>query len=124
MAEKADPALKSRAWNTSKVTAHHAIIPTGEKKDLAALSSDERKIFHAVARAYIAQFYEPAVYRQSKAVIDCMGHIFTASSKTLRKDGWTALYPKKRPREIPGGQVRGDGSRKGVRGHRRGSSSA
>ena len=96
MAEKADPALKSRAWNTSKVTAHHAIIPTGEKKDLAALSSDERKIFHAVARAYIAQFYEPAVYRQSKAVIDCMGHIFTASSKTLRKDGWTALYPKRK----------------------------
>lgn len=106
MAEKADPALKSRAWNTSKVTAHHAIIPTGEKKDIAALSSDERKIFHAVARAYIAQFCEPAIYRQSKAVIDCRGHLFTASSKTLRKDGWTALYPKKKSAgEAPSGKA-------------------
>ncbi len=40
-----DPAIKSRAFNSSKVSAHHAIVPTQSKVDSASLTDDERRVY-------------------------------------------------------------------------------
>ncbi|MBQ3060204.1 MAG: hypothetical protein IJD16_07845 [Desulfovibrio sp.] len=49
MAGSADASLKSTAWNTKKVTAHHAIIPTGETP--GNLTSRERALYDLIATA-------------------------------------------------------------------------
>ena len=53
----ADAALKSKAFNTGKVSAHHAIIPTMEKIDLNSLPEDECKLYSMIAERYVLQFY-------------------------------------------------------------------
>lgn len=57
---KADFSIKSSAWNTKKITAHHAIIPTGE--DASKLSGKECGLFQLIASRYIAQFYPQLEY--------------------------------------------------------------
>jgi DNA topoisomerase-3 len=47
--------LRSRAWNDSKVDEHYAIVPTGKLPEAA--SPEEREVYDAVARRYMAQFY-------------------------------------------------------------------
>ena len=54
---KADPAIKSRAFNNEKVSAHHGIIPTRATADFSRLTEDEQRIYLLIARSYIAQFY-------------------------------------------------------------------
>jgi len=63
---------KSRAWNDSKVSAHHAIIPTQKKlsatKTSSILSSVEEKIYRLICRNYIAQFlpqHEEVIEKQT-----------------------------------------------------------
>ena len=64
-AKGADAARKSGAWDTGKVTAHHAIIPTGETPNI--LTEKERAIYLMIARAYIMQFYGPLRYETQKS---------------------------------------------------------
>lgn len=58
-ANNANVSLKSKAWNDSKVSAHHAIIPTLESTDMSSLSTSENNIYELVARQYLIQFYPP-----------------------------------------------------------------
>ncbi|GKT29201.1 DNA topoisomerase, type IA like protein, partial [Aduncisulcus paluster] len=62
MAEYAAPNLKSKAFNSKKVTAHHAIIPTMNVPELGKLTEDERRIYELIVKLYIAQFYPPAEF--------------------------------------------------------------
>ncbi|MCG7556065.1 DNA topoisomerase 3 [Pseudoalteromonas sp. Of11M-6] len=84
--------LKSKAFNTSKVTAHHAIIPTMTVADLNALTQNEQKIYMLLARAYIAQFYPPYEFEQTDVVIECLQRSFVATSKVGKSLGWKVLY--------------------------------
>src|SRR5215469_2449164 len=65
----ANPAIKGRAFNSSKVSAHHAIIPTQATADLARLSIGERKIYTLIARAYVAQFWPTHQYDQTDVLV-------------------------------------------------------
>jgi DNA topoisomerase-3 len=79
----ADLSRKSKAWNDSKVDAHHAIIPTPKKASVNALSGNEMKIYQQIARQYLMQFYPPAVYAEVKLIFDIAGGTFIASGKQL-----------------------------------------
>jgi len=89
---KADPEMKSRAWNDKKITAHHAIIPTVEKCNIATLTENERNIYYLIAQAYIAQFYPVHVYSQTRIEVCRTGEHFTASGRIIRELGWKELY--------------------------------
>lgn len=91
-AGKAEPLTKSRAWNDKKITAHHAIIPTVERCNFAALSEPERNIYFLIAQAYLAQFYPVHVYDQTRAELDYACERFTASGRVVRELGWKELY--------------------------------
>ena len=83
---------RSRAWNDSKVTAHHAIIPTLVAKPATALSPPERAVYELVARRYLAQFYPPFEFHETKIEISIAGERFRASGRQTIAEGWRVLF--------------------------------
>ena len=92
LVEGADPDCISRAWNTEKVTAHHAIIPTREAGSSQTLSDREEKIFDLVCRRYLAQFYPSFRYTETAVTIQLAGEPFRATGKTPLSAGWKSVY--------------------------------
>lgn len=88
----ADPSIRSRAWNDSKITAHHAIIPTTVRCDFAHLNAMQQHVYYLVAQAYIAQFYPLYEYDQTKITIEAAGEQFAAHGKVVTQWGWKELY--------------------------------
>jgi DNA topoisomerase-3 len=93
---EADSTLRSKAWNDSRVNAHHAIIPTDRKVDTGRLSQGERNIYELVARQYLAQFYPPHEYCDSQVDLDISGGHFIARARQALKPGWKQLYPARK----------------------------
>ncbi|KEQ18753.1 DNA topoisomerase III [Endozoicomonas numazuensis] len=89
------PDRKSKAWNDSKVGAHHAIIPTTRRADLYKMGDRERKLYGLIARQYVAQFYPDHKFSAQKVSIIIEGGLFTASSRTVMEEGWKAVFPRK-----------------------------
>ncbi|MGZ9898661.1 DNA topoisomerase III [Shewanella gaetbuli] len=83
---------QSKAWDDSKVDAHHAIIPTEKTANLASLSADEVKLYQHIARQYLAQFYEVYLYAETTVEITIEGGLFIAKAKQNKSLGWKALY--------------------------------
>lgn len=78
--------------NDAKVSDHHAIIPTEQFVDLAALSSEERKIYDLVVRRFLSVLYPPVVYEETMISADLGGEIFQARGKRMIKMGWREVY--------------------------------
>lgn len=91
-AQRADPSIKSRAFNSSKVSAHHGIIPTEATADFAKLTDGEQKIYMLIARAYIAQFWPKHQYDQTNVLVESNGHRFGVRSNVTTLAGWKILY--------------------------------
>lgn len=88
MATGADSTIKSRAFNTKKTTAHHAIIPTSVVPDFSKLTEVEKGVYLVAAQRYIMQFYPVYEYDSTKFVIKCEGEIFEASGSVTTVAGW------------------------------------
>lgn len=95
-AGRADPAVKSRAFNSAKTGAHHGIIPTIATADFSKLTDGEQKIYLLIARAYIAQFWPTYKYDQTTAVVqvkvDDSLHDFAVRANFATDPGWKLLY--------------------------------
>ena len=89
LAGKANSSLKSTVWNTKKITAHHAIIPTGEPAE--SLAGEERALFLLIATAYCLQFHPPMRYEAQKIAVALGDTRWEASGRRLLEAGWTAL---------------------------------
>lgn len=85
----ADPAHRHPAWDSSKVTAHHAIIPTGKMP--GELAGDALKIYGLIAESYVRLFYDDEKYETREACFDMDQLVFTARSRTTISPGWTQL---------------------------------
>ncbi len=101
-----DITKKPSCYRTSGVTAHNAIVPTANTNvDLSAMTKEERNVFIAARRAFIAQFYPSAVYDTTTIILEAENEKFKAASKTLKSPGWQILYkqdpdkPEKAPRK-------------------------
>lgn len=91
--ESPDPKIKSKAWNDSKVDAHHAIIPTEKRANLGSLNQAEQQIYLHVARQYLAQFYPPYLYHETQVEVGIVKGRFTTKAKQDRALGWKQLFP-------------------------------
>ena len=78
--------------NNTKVTDHHAIIPTEEQANFAKLSSDESRIYDLVVRRFLAVLSPSHEYDEVKARLQIGPHNFHARGKTVRSPGWKAVY--------------------------------
>lgn len=88
----ADPRIKSRTWDDSKVTAHHGIIPTMHHGRADALPEVERNIYRLVAVAYLAQFYQVHEFMHTQVDATVAGELFTVSGRVTTRAGWRAVY--------------------------------
>ena len=89
-----------RVFDTSKVTDHHAIIPTGQVT--VGLSDAERHVYDLIARRFIAVFYPDCQFATTTVtgtVADANGQPdkdlsleFKASGKEILKPGWRVVY--------------------------------
>lgn len=79
-----------RVTDGSKVTDHHAIIPTVEiaRADLTALPSGERDVLTLVAARLLTATAQAHQFEAVTATLDCAGHSFTAKGKTVLLPGW------------------------------------
>ena len=85
----ADPTIKCRCFNDNKVSAHHALIPTGVvPKDL---DEWERKIYDMIAMRYIIQFFPPCKYNAIKYEIEAQGRMFAGAGKAVVSPGWRSV---------------------------------
>ena len=78
--------------NSSKVSDHHAIIPTEQKVPMISLSTEEKRIYNLVVRRFLACFMGPYKYKQIKAEFECGSEKFTAGDKEEVSLGWKAVY--------------------------------
>lgn len=77
--------------NPSKVSDHHAIIPTEQMPDIYSFSNEEKKIYVLVASRFFSCFYPDFVYRQVKAELECQGESFFVTGKEIIDYGWKKL---------------------------------
>ena len=91
-AANADSKKRSRAWNKSKITAHHAIIPTTKQAPLESLSDMERNIYLLIARQYMAQFYPEFIYDETVVNVDYKDEKFVVKGKVTKQLGWKEMY--------------------------------
>ncbi|OPJ62246.1 DNA topoisomerase 3 [Clostridium oryzae] len=76
----------------SKVSDHHAIIPTEESVNLSNLSSEERKIYDLVVKRFLAVMYPPFLYEQTTIIAEIDGEEFVAKGKRVISEGWKEVY--------------------------------
>jgi DNA topoisomerase-3 len=76
----------------SKVSDHHAIIPTEESLSLNALSDKERKIYDLVVKRFLAVLYPPFEYQQTTIKAKIGQEFFLARGKTVINQGWKEVY--------------------------------
>ena len=83
----------SQTLDSSKVSDHHAIIPTMElaKTDLSTLPESERNILTLAGARLLFAAAEPHIFEAVTAVFSCAGTEFTARGKTVLAGGWKDL---------------------------------
>ncbi|MDC3418639.1 DNA topoisomerase 3 [Aquibacillus salsiterrae] len=79
----------------TKVSDHHAIIPTEQPVYLSKLDDNERKIYDLVVKRFLAVLSPPFEYEEMTLTVDVGGERFTAKGKTVKKLGWKEVYQNK-----------------------------
>ncbi len=84
--------ISKRIVDDSKVTDHHAIIPTEQVVMLNALSNEERRLYDLIVRRFISLFYGPARFDQVAVIVQAVGETLSAKGTTIKDAGWRAVY--------------------------------
>ena len=83
-----------KVFDNSKVTDHHAIIPTGQRPD--NLTELERKVYNMVALRFIAAFYPPC-QMATTTVLACAGDVsFKVTGREVLAQGWREVFAKEK----------------------------
>ena len=80
----------------SKVTDHHALLPTKSmaNADLAAFPAGERNVLRLIAARLLCAVVEPHRYAETTLTTECAGEEFTAKGKEVLEEGWKAVERK------------------------------
>ncbi|BAE86696.1 DNA topoisomerase III [Desulfitobacterium hafniense] len=81
-----------RLVDNSKVTDHHAIIPTEQTVFLNKLSPEEAKIYDLIVHRFIAVLSPAFEYEQTTVKVEIQGELFTAKGKIVKQKGWRSVY--------------------------------
>lgn len=80
-----------RIIDHTKVTDHHAIIPTDAKLRVDALSEEEKKVFSLVAARFLAVFYPYYRYETTKVYAEAEAERFLSKGTVVLEEGWQAV---------------------------------
>ncbi|MCI8949967.1 MAG: DNA topoisomerase III [Lachnospiraceae bacterium] len=95
--------------DNSKVSDHHAIIPTEQFVQLDHMTVDERRIYDLVVRRFLAVLYPPYQYEQISLTLKVGNEQFKARSIAVKDPGWKSVYEN----EMDSSEGRNGGSRNG-----------
>ncbi|MWV47048.1 DNA topoisomerase III [Paenibacillus sp. HJL G12] len=84
--------VTKRIVDDSKVSDHHAIIPTEETVLLNQLSTEERKLYDLIVRRFISLFYPPARYDNVSVIVNVEGEHLHVKGTTIKDAGWREVY--------------------------------
>jgi DNA topoisomerase-3 len=93
---------KTPAFNSSKIGAHHAIVPTG-KMATSGLSKQEGLVYELVCRQYLAQFLGDRITSETEVIIDLGSDAlrFKAAGAVLVSAGFSVLFKGKADKMLP-----------------------
>ena len=86
-----------RVFDSSKVTDHHAIIPTGVPA--TNLTDIERNVYDLIARRFIAAFYPDCKFATTTVLGKVEKVEFKVTGKTILDEGWRVVYGKEKQEE-------------------------
>jgi DNA topoisomerase III len=84
--------VTKRLVDNTKVTDHHAIIPTEQYLNLGSLDVEDRHIYDLIVKRFIAVLNPPSEYELTTVKLDAAGELFSASGKIVKSKGWKAIY--------------------------------
>ncbi|MFC4775599.1 DNA topoisomerase III [Paenibacillus sp. GCM10023252] len=84
--------VTKRVVDDSKVSDHHAIIPTEQYVNLSALSHDERRLYDLIVRRFLALFYSAYLYEETSVVLSIGVDSFYTKGRVQKELGWRELY--------------------------------
>ncbi|MEK4433744.1 DNA topoisomerase III [Paenibacillus sp. FSL K6-2862] len=84
--------ITKRIVDDSKVTDHHAIIPTEQTVLLNQLSPEERKLYDLIVRRFISLFYPAARYDSVAITVQVGEDSFHVKGTTVKDSGWREVY--------------------------------
>ncbi|WP_281546225.1 DNA topoisomerase 3 [Grimontia sp. SpTr1] len=79
---------KHKAFDASKIEAHHAIIPTAKQLNGQTLSIEEKNVYDLAAKYFIALFHQPSERDKTKVAVEVEGHQYGATQSVIVKRGW------------------------------------
>ncbi|HGI5530132.1 TPA: DNA topoisomerase 3 [Listeria monocytogenes] len=82
--------------DNSKVSDHHAIIPTEQPVSLGDLSDKERKIYDLVVKRFLAVLSDPYIYEETSVKAKIGQEEFTLKGKVVKSLGWKSIYGESR----------------------------
>lgn len=91
--------ISKRIVDDSKVTDHHAIIPTDIRADISKLSTDEAKIYDLIVKRFIAVFYPNYIYKMTRVLSLIEEEYFQTKGKIVLKYGWMEIYKSDEKKE-------------------------
>ena len=83
-----------KVFDNSKVTDHHAIIPTNVNPATVAMTPEEKRVYHLIAMRFIAAFYPDCEFNTTTVMAQVGEYGFKATGKEILKPGWRDLYNK------------------------------
>ena len=95
-----------RVFDSSKVTDHHAIIPTGVVPQ--NLNDAEKKVFDLVARRFIAVFLPDCKFSTTTVLGEVDGIEFKVTGKEILNPGWRVVQGKEQPKAEEEGEKKQD----------------
>ncbi|WP_047863832.1 type IA DNA topoisomerase [Rubrobacter aplysinae] len=82
-----------RVVDDSRVTDHHAIVPTNRKPS-GGLPPDEAKVYDLVARRFLSVFFPQARFENTTVITAVEGETFVSKGRVVLERGWRRLYPE------------------------------
>lgn len=81
-----------KVFDSSKVTDHHAIIPTGQDPQNISLTLDEKRVYDMVTRRFIAVFYPDCKFSTTTVLGSVESVEFKATGKQILDEGWRLVF--------------------------------
>jgi len=85
--------VTKRTFDASRVTDHHAILPTARRADLSRMNADEAALFDLVARRMLAAFYPACEYGATRIITQVGEDRFRTTGKQILISGWHEVAP-------------------------------
>ena len=80
--------VSKRTVDASRVTDHHALIPTAKRVNPESFEPDERRLYDLVARRLLAAFYPACEYDATRVITQVEGDQFRTTGRVIVQNGW------------------------------------